>query len=256
MRAMLKRVQNLPNETANCATHILLGTLPVEAKLDSQVMGLFTRILHLQTSREKAIILRQLSLKDLNSASWTQKVRRILRKYNLPTPYDLLENPPTKEKWCKTVTDAIHKYWRDKISTEASAKSTLKYLNCHSYVPGQLHHIWASTEPNHLDIKKTQLKARLLVGRYNLQTNLAKFKNSSPTCYLCLDEDEDLTHFLLRCPKLQHTRTGYLRQLKDLLTVALLRQYEDAMDTSTTKKLKTKNTGDVTTSHEDVCCLP
>ena len=221
MRAMLKRVQNLPNETANCATHILLGTLPVEAKLDSQVMGLFTRILHLQTSREKAIVLRQLSLKDLNSASWTQRVRRTLRKYNLPTPYDLLENPPTKEKWRKTVTVAIHKYWRDKISTEASTKSTLKYLNCDSYVPGQLHHLWASTEPNHLDIKKSQLKARILVGRYNLQTNLAKFKNSSPTCDLCLKEDEDLTHFLLRCPKLQHTRPGYLRQLKDLLTVAL-----------------------------------
>ena len=151
------------------------------------------------------------------------------------------------------------------------------------------------------------------MGRYNLQTNLAKFKNSSPTCYLCLDEDEDLTHFLLRCPKLQHTTPGYLHQLKDFLTVALgsaetdklmddrtklvqvimdmskilctqtypketiraietmsrnlcyalhsaratlLRQYEDAMDTSTTKKLKTKNTGDVTTSHEDGCTLP
>ena len=121
---MLKRIQYLPAETANCALHILLETQPVEAKLDTMVMSLYVRVLHVHASKEKAIVIGQLSLKDLDSASWTQKVRKIL--------------------------------------LEASNNSSLRYLNYDTYAPGKLHHIWASAEPNRLDIKKAQVKARLL----------------------------------------------------------------------------------------------
>ena len=60
---MLKRIKYLPAETANCAVHILLGTLPVEAKLDIMVISLYVCVHHLHASREKAIVMRQLSLK-------------------------------------------------------------------------------------------------------------------------------------------------------------------------------------------------
>ena len=107
---MLKRIQYLPAETANCAIHIILGTLPIESKLDTMVMSLYVRFLPLHASREKAIIMRQLSLKDLDSASWTQKACKILDKYELPTPYELLENPPPNNLWRKRVTKAVHHY--------------------------------------------------------------------------------------------------------------------------------------------------
>ena len=162
--------------------------------------------------------MRQLSLKDLDSASWTQKTRKILDKYDLPTPYELLENPPPVGIWRKRVTKAVHHHWRNKLIDEASNKTSLRYLNYDSYAPGKLHHIWTSAEPNHLDIKKAQVKARLLVGRYNLQANLARYKNTSPTCKLCDEGSEDLTHFLIKCPNLQHNRPGYIRQIRDLIS--------------------------------------
>ena len=46
-RGILRRMQNLLNETASYALHILLGTLPLEAHLDTQVLSLFARLLHL-----------------------------------------------------------------------------------------------------------------------------------------------------------------------------------------------------------------
>ena len=159
-----------------------------------------SRVLLLHASREKAIVMRQLSLKDLDSANWTQKARKILDKYELPTQYELLENHPPNNLWRKRLTKAVHHYWRNRLITEASYKSSLRHLNYGSYAPGKLHHIWASAEPNHLDIKKAQVKARLLVGRYNLQANLARYKNTSPRCKLGNKGNEDLTHFLIKCP--------------------------------------------------------
>ena len=73
-RGILRRMQNLPDETASCALHILLGTLPLEAHLDTQVLSLFARLLHLPDLIEQEILCRQLSMKDIDSASWTQKV--------------------------------------------------------------------------------------------------------------------------------------------------------------------------------------
>ena len=141
-------------------------------------------------------------LKTLTQQAGRTKARKILDKYDLPTPYELLENPPQVGLWRKRVTKAVHHHWRNKLITEASNKSSLRYLNYDSYAPGKLHHIWTSAEPNHLDIKKAQVKARLLVGRYNLQANLARYKNTSPTCKLCNEGSEDLNAFPYKVPEI------------------------------------------------------
>ena len=70
--------QNLPKETASCTLHILTGTTPIEANVDTQVLNLFIRILNLREAKEKDILQRQLALKDLDSLSWTQRVRKTL----------------------------------------------------------------------------------------------------------------------------------------------------------------------------------
>ena len=213
MRTLLKRIQFLPRETATCAVHILLGTMPTEAILDTLVICLYVRVLHLHSSREKEIVARQLALKDMQSASWTQKVRAILSKYSLPSPYDLLENTPLKGQWSKQVRRAVQCYWYRRLVEEAAEKSTLKYLNSRCYSPGQLHHVWSSVDINHLDIKKAQVKARILVGRYCLQADKARYKKEDPVCKICRDASEDLEHFLLYCPRLQSNREGYMQKL-------------------------------------------
>ena len=204
-------MQNLPDETASCALHILLETLPLEAHLDTQVLSLFARLLHLPDSFEQEILCRQLSMKDIDSASWTQKVRTLLKKYSLPSAYDMLASPPKKKQWKQQVKRCITLYWRSKIVQESSSKKPLSHLNAEAYNPGTLHPVWDTAKRNAHQVVKAQVKARILVGRYILGTDKAKFKGTDPTCN---HPEEDLKHFLIRCPALLENRKGHVQNLK------------------------------------------
>ena len=217
MLGLLRRIQLLPQESASCAIHILLGTLPVEAFLDSKVLRLFGHILRLENTKEKEILWSQLALKDSGSSRGIQKVRKILDKYSLLSAYDLLALPPTKEEWKVKTSRAIRLYWADQTCKEAEGKSTLKWLHTASYKPGNLHPVWETVESNPLDIKRGQVKARILTGRYTLNADLAKFKKSDPTFKLCNKEDETIQHFLLVCKHPEGNRREYLTLLLLLL---------------------------------------
>ena len=161
-RGILRRMQHLLNKTAGCALHILLGTLPLEAHLDRQVLSLFARLLHLLDSIEQEILCRQLSMKDIDSASWTQKVRTLLKKYSLPSAYDMLASPPKKKQWKQQLKRCITLYWSSKIIHESSSKKTLSHLNAEAYNPGTLHPVWDTAKRNADEVVKAQVKARIL----------------------------------------------------------------------------------------------
>ena len=55
------------------------------------------------SSREKRIAYRQLTLKDDKSCSWLMVIRRILHKYGLPNPILLLNEPITKTEWKRQI---------------------------------------------------------------------------------------------------------------------------------------------------------
>ena len=99
----------------------------------------------------------------------------MLNAYSLPSAYELLKNPPSKEQWKKTVKDKVHqtieKQWRDDIES----KSSLKYLNPDAVRVGKVHHVYASVRNNIHDVRRAEVKARLLTGTYTLQSNRAKF---------------------------------------------------------------------------------
>ena len=65
----------------------------------------------------------------------------------------------------------------------------------------------------------------LLTGTFILQSNRARFNQNEvdPTCQLCYAESETLTHFLLKCRKLETVRKPILDKfnivLKDIITV-------------------------------------
>jgi hypothetical protein len=60
------------------------------------------------------------------------------------------------------------------------------------------------------------IKVKIATDTLTLQIHKAKFsKNveSSAKCLLCLDESEDITHVLLRCPALDDVRTLFYLNL-------------------------------------------
>ena len=66
-----------------------------------------------------------------------------------------------------------------------------------------------------------QIKAKILVGRYTLQEDMAKYKNSDPTCLLCRMEQENLHQFILKCPALETPRLKHITCLQKELTAHL-----------------------------------
>ena len=102
------------------------------------------------------------------------------------------------------VKTAIHNFWTTKIISDASSKSTLKYLAIQNYRVGVTHNIWTDASVDTQAVKKAGVKARLTTGTYMLQTSRAKFSKQgvSPVCQLCHTGDEDIAHFLLSCSSL------------------------------------------------------
>ena len=142
-----------------------------------------------------------------SSFSWFIDVKAILLKYNLPLPWDLLDSPPTKIGWKKTVKQYIDRYWTEVLQSRAALYPSLRYLNSNLYKPGVKSLV--IKDPSGVgDVPRIHTKTRLLTGTYVLQINRASFNQNqvNPTCLLCKKEDETVEHFLLHCESLEHIR--------------------------------------------------
>ena len=94
----------------------------------------------------------------------------------------------------------------------------MKHLNIsHSRSP---HLVWRSTTHNPRDVRRTNIKARLLCGAYILQTTRDVFNQTRNTiCPLCEEEDEDITHFLLICSHLEEHCRPLLKHIIDTIPI-------------------------------------
>ncbi|CAC5418330.1 unnamed protein product [Mytilus coruscus] len=198
-----RQIQGLPDRTANIATYSLLGVEPVEVVVDRLILTFLGNLLHNKETLEFKILERQLRMAKRNGQSYIIKVIQRLEKYGLPEIETLLENELNTLKWKKTVKKHIIHYWDDKWQEEKQQKSTLKLLHIQSHAIGNAHQIWKSVPNCHIEVKKAEVKARLLTGTYTLQVNKAKFSNNKETtkCKMCLNDTEDIEHFLLICDR-------------------------------------------------------
>ena len=105
-RKVLKCIMHLPERTVNAGVYILSGQLSIEADIDKKYPTHLMNILRSE-GVEKELAWRQLAVKDDKSRSWFIHVATILAKYNLPSIYDLLENPVQISKWRETVKSVV-----------------------------------------------------------------------------------------------------------------------------------------------------
>ena len=217
-RRCMKQLQALPTKTSETAALALMDALPISVCVDKNILSLFGRVVRDQSSIENELAVRQLAIRSITKKSWFSSVRVVLNAYSLPSAYELLKNPPSKEQWKKTVKGKVHqtieKQWRDDIES----KSSLKYLNPDAVRVGKVHHVYASVRNNIHDVRRAEVKARLLTGTYTLRSNRAKFNqfNVSPTCQLCNKNPETREHFLTSCESLNSIRTVYINKIRSL----------------------------------------
>ncbi len=93
-KKIIKQVLSMSTATADPAVYILSGFLPMEATIHKKILSLFGNIVRSpDSSIELQVAKRQLEVKSLNSNSWFIAVKRILLKYDLPTPDELPQCP-------------------------------------------------------------------------------------------------------------------------------------------------------------------
>jgi hypothetical protein len=219
-KRVLKKIQHLPDRTADEAVFLLIGQLPIEGALDKRRLTTFGAIAK-GDCIEKDIARRQLAVKDNKSSSWFIKVNADLSKYGLPDAHTLLNEPPKKTTWKTNVDKAVDAYWFTKLKDGAKAKSSLKYVNWDHGDHLRPHHVWSTVHLNVKDVQRAAVKARLLTGTYTLQEKKAVYyPGTEATCLLCKNTPETLEHFLLQCETLQATRQHHLQQVQSAVEEA------------------------------------
>ena len=207
-KKFLKMILSLPVNTADPVVYVLSGTIPVEAIIHKRALTFFGNICRLpETTIEHRLAVRQLSVKSFTSHSWFIAVKEIFIKYNLPDPYDLLRDPPTKFHWRRIVNKHVNSHWESSIKENAVLYSSLRFLNVSGFACGKRHPL-LRTLGNIREVPRISTKLKLVTGTYILQTNRATFNQNcvDPVCLLCHQENETIEHFLLRCPALASLR--------------------------------------------------
>jgi hypothetical protein len=219
-RELLRMFQSLPPRTANAATYLLIGAIPIEAEIDMRRLSLLGGIVRSPDMNLREVAARQIAVKDVNSKSWFVKTAKLLTKYELPSTHELLQDPPTKPAWKRAINRAVKGYWSKLLKAEASTKSTLCYLNIDSLRFGSAHHIWTTVNRSLQDVRRAITKIHLVTGTYCTQAvrSLHSEGKVASTCLLCCSSEEDLFHLLLECPALHQVRARYLPMIQQLVS--------------------------------------
>ena len=217
-RTLLRQVQHLPSNCANPAVYLLLGCIPIEGQIHIRMLTFFCSVLR-RPSIGRQVIERQLAVKNVKSHSWTVQIRNILAMYNLPSAYQLLNNPPTKNGWKCAVEKAVCDHWLTELQEKASTMSTLQFLDPFACDLENLHSTWG-IDADPMEVHMATVKVKLLIQRYPLTGLQYSGKKKSKTCPLCQQGEETVEHFLLICKTLCPYRPHYLQKIYMLLTMS------------------------------------
>jgi len=141
----------------------MLGEPPIQAEIHRRLFTIFGSITRNYESVENQLAWRQLFVKTNSSHSWFIMVKSLLERYNLPSIYDLLRNPPGKFTWKDQVKRTVFSHWEEKLRDEASSKSSLKYLDIKKLKLGKTHLLWTNAGFETTAITKATVKCRLLL---------------------------------------------------------------------------------------------
>ena len=163
----LERLQRLHMATPEPVVYFLGGSLPLSALLHIDQLSLLGMISRLGPSS----ILHKLGCSTLSHAkpssrSWFLQVRDISSQYSLPDPLAILNSPPTKSAFKRTVKSKIIDYWEKKLRLEASKLDSLAYFKPKFYSLSKPHPIWTSAGSNPYEVQKACIQAKMLSGRF------------------------------------------------------------------------------------------
>lgn len=219
-KKLLKQILSVPPNTSDAAIYLLTGFLPIEAQIHKKALQFFNNITNQgEESIEFKLAKRQLSIKSNSSASWFMDVKKLLLKYNLQDPMQLLEQPVPKHIWKSNVNKLVDQFWINDIKDNSKMYKSLNFLNIRPSKPGRVHPLLKINCKSTRDINRIPTKLRLLTGTYILQCNRSKFKNSNidSTCLLCNNDAETPEHFILLCDNTAEVRDPVIKEISRII---------------------------------------
>ncbi len=220
-RGILWSVQGLIDHVASEAVYLLLGNIILEGQLHIRCLTLYGAITRMRGHTLHSLAMYQLAIKDSGSHSWFVWLGKVADIYgiNLHPP---LSSPWSKHQWKQYVNNTITTHWFYKFLSSASDKSSLRWISHASLKVGQCHPIWDTCPKSVHHIQAATIRARLLTGRYSVQSLRARFNQNevNPTCRVCGLQSETITHMIVSCPALASIRQPYFSRISELLHAA------------------------------------
>ena len=160
------------------------------------------------SSVEKRLAVRQLTVKNDNSNSWFIKAKHIMWKYDLGNALETINHPLPANEWKRKVNHHIDNYWKEEILERSKFYKTVSNLNMELYTPGKPHPLLRIPIGSAREIPRFSTRLKLVTGTYILQSNRSAFNQNEvdPVCKLCEGDSETLEHFLIHIAQSWHQR--------------------------------------------------
>ena len=239
----LQFLQRLHENTPRAVVYFLGGSLPAEALLHMRQLSLFIMICLCPNDplfRHGTYILNNCRP---SSKSWFFQILALCEKYGLPHPIELMENPPTKMTFKKTVKLQVLAYWNEILRTECSQLQSLKYFKPEYYSLTRAHYIWTTTSGFPFETAKASVLARMISGRFRSEMFCRRFSNNSHGYCLspyCHNVAGTMEHILVTCPSLNVLRE-YLYTMcleRTVMFPALHQTVKDVLNSSEETKVQ------------------
>ena len=170
-KTTLERLLKLYPRTPAPVVYFLAGTLPARALLHSRQFSLLGMVARLGPKcplfRYAMHILNHPPPQVRIAAKiWFLQVRTLCVQYGLPDPLKVLQSPPSKQSWKKTVTRSIQLFWRSKLILAAEALPSLAHLRFSHISLTRPSPLLTSCKNKQFEVKKATVQIKMASGRY------------------------------------------------------------------------------------------
>ena len=155
-------------------------------------------------------------------------------KYGLPHPTSWLSSKPSKQQMKTLTKSAVLQHWLNTLRSQADTLSSLQYLQTKFLGLTRCHPLFRSCGSSPWEVEKATTQARLLSGRYRLESLTKHWVPwnreglcSLPDCWgSSASHEGTIECFLLSCPSLSPTsialadyKTSFLKSNPDLVAL-------------------------------------
>ena len=195
---------------AKVGQYILTGLIPLSMQIDQETLLIIGQLINLPHTRYEVRTYPPPCTLQINPHA-EDLGRYILHRYELPDLHSLLSKPIPYTAWKSSTTVSLNTALQIKLQEAIQDKPSLSFFE-NNFTPSQ--DFYLRTNTSKFLRQAVIIRAQLLTQTYLTQSRLTKIKKTTnKCCQLCKEEEEDILHFVTKCPQLRNHRQKLLENL-------------------------------------------